>query len=95
MPVLLHGVSQRIPPRRRAGENLQFATAVIVEPLDTPLAGCSAIFENLGWFRHAAPPSQDLEQGEPRRRLAFHARATRQTLKTDKMLPVIAGISIV
>jgi hypothetical protein len=38
MPVLLHGVSQRIPPRSWAAENLQFAMAVIVEPLDAPLA---------------------------------------------------------
>jgi hypothetical protein len=44
MPVLLHGVSQRIPPRSRAGENLQLATAIIVEPLDAPLAGCFVIF---------------------------------------------------
>jgi hypothetical protein len=43
MAVLLHGVPQCLPTRRCAGENLQFATAVIIEPFDMPLAGCSAI----------------------------------------------------
>src|SRR5712671_4309671 len=32
MPVLLHGVSQCLPPCGRAGEDLQFAAVVIVEP---------------------------------------------------------------
>jgi hypothetical protein len=48
MPVFVHGVSQRIPPRRWAGENLQFSPAIIVEPFDAPLVRCSAIFEDLG-----------------------------------------------
>src|SRR5438132_13037161 len=48
MPVLLHGVSQRLSPRALAGENLQFASAVIIEPLDTPLTGRQPILENVG-----------------------------------------------
>src|SRR6266550_919597 len=48
MPVLLHGVAQCLSPCGRAGENLQFAAAVIVKPLDAPLAGRLAILENLG-----------------------------------------------
>src|SRR6267143_613829 len=66
MTVFLHGVSQRIPPRSRAGENLQFATAIIVEPLDAPLAGCSAVFENLGWVTHSpSVPSPQLWASSP------------------------------
>src|SRR5438552_12868695 len=61
MPVRLHGVPECLPARRWAGENLQFATAVIVEPLDAPLAGCSVIFEDLGWFTHSpSVPSPQL-----------------------------------
>jgi hypothetical protein len=48
MPVLLHGVPQRLPPSIGSGENLQFASAVIIEPLDPPLAGRIAILENVG-----------------------------------------------
>ena len=41
------------PPREGTGENLhQFATAIIVKPLDAPLAGYLAILENLGWRSH-------------------------------------------
>jgi hypothetical protein len=50
MPVLLHGVPQRLPPRILPGENLQLVSADIVKPLDAPLAGCFAILENLGWL---------------------------------------------
>ncbi len=52
MPVLLHGVSQRLPVRVGTVEDLQFASAIIVKPLDTPLAGCVAILENHGWLSH-------------------------------------------
>src|SRR5207248_10055801 len=48
MPVLLHGVSQRLSPRVLAGENLQFAMAILVEPLDAPLPRRLAILENIG-----------------------------------------------
>src|SRR5580704_5113279 len=66
MPVLLHGVSQRIPSRSWTAENLQFATAVTLEPLDAPLAGCSAIFENLGWFTQSpSVPSPQLWASSP------------------------------
>jgi hypothetical protein len=51
MPVLLHGIPERLPPRIGAGEDLQHRTAVIVEPLDAPLAGGLAIFKDFGWFR--------------------------------------------
>jgi hypothetical protein len=47
MPVLLHGVSQRLSARVGAGEDLQFAAAVVVKPLDAPLAGRYAILDNL------------------------------------------------
>src|SRR5207253_889469 len=47
MPVLLHGVPQRLPPSIGAGENLQFAAAIIVEPLDPPLARCCAILVDI------------------------------------------------
>src|ERR1700692_1948981 len=53
MPVLLHGVSQCLSPRGRASEYLQLAAAIIVEPLDAPLAGGFAIFKDFGWFGHA------------------------------------------
>jgi hypothetical protein len=36
LPILWHPVPQRLSPRVVAGENLQFATAIIVEPLDAP-----------------------------------------------------------
>src|SRR6202030_1171038 len=52
MPVRLHRVSQCLFPRGRAGEYLQLAAAVIVEPLDAPLAGDLAIFKDFGWFGH-------------------------------------------
>src|SRR5207248_6594585 len=48
MPVLLHGVSQRLSPRVLAGENLQFAAAILVEPLDAPFPRRLAILENVG-----------------------------------------------
>src|SRR5438105_15420929 len=48
MPVLPHGVAERLPPRIVAGENLQFAAAIIVKPFYPPLARCSAILENVG-----------------------------------------------
>src|SRR5215471_4913096 len=47
MPVLLHSVPQRLPSRIVAGENVQFASAIIVEPLDPPLARRCAILENI------------------------------------------------
>ena len=50
MPVLPHGVAQRLPPRAVAVENLQFAAAIIIKPLDTPRAGRLAILKNLGWL---------------------------------------------
>jgi hypothetical protein len=54
MSVVLHRVSQRIPARGWADENLQFAAAVIVEPLDAPLTCLYSILKNLGWLCHAA-----------------------------------------
>src|SRR5436190_24311484 len=53
MPVFAHRISQRLSPGIVAGENLQFATAIIVEPLDSPLA---ALLVNLGWFGHRGVP---------------------------------------
>src|SRR6266480_4197219 len=55
MAVLAHGVSECLSPRIVPSENLQFAAAIIVEPLDPPLAGRRAILENLagsvpGWL---------------------------------------------
>src|SRR5260221_14782582 len=52
MPVLLHGVPQRLPVRVGTVEDLQFAAAIIVKPLDAPLAGRLAILENHGWLSH-------------------------------------------
>jgi hypothetical protein len=52
MAVLPHGVSQCVASCCVATENLEFAPAIIVEPLDAPLAACDAILEYLGWFRH-------------------------------------------
>src|SRR6266853_2312399 len=52
MPVLLHGISQFLPPCGRAGEDLQFAATVTVEPLDAPLVGGFAIFKDFGWLGH-------------------------------------------
>jgi len=52
MPVILYGVPQRLPPRRWAGEDRQFAATIIAEPFDAPLTGQLAVLENLGWFRH-------------------------------------------
>ena len=52
MPVLLHGVPQRLPVRVGAGENLQFAAAIIINPLDPSLAGRLPILEPLGWLSH-------------------------------------------
>src|SRR5438046_10678122 len=54
MSVVLHRVSQPIPPRDGADENFHFAAAIIVIPLDAPLACCYAILKNLGWLCHAA-----------------------------------------
>src|ERR1051325_5796641 len=48
MPVPSHGVAQRLPSRIVAGANLQFAAAIILEPLDAPLASHCAILENVG-----------------------------------------------
>jgi hypothetical protein len=50
MPVLLDRVSERLRSRGRAGENLQLASTVIIEPLDPPSAGRDPILENLGWL---------------------------------------------
>jgi hypothetical protein len=50
LPIFLHCIPQRLLPCVVAGENLQFATAIIVEPIDPPLAGRSAILENFGWY---------------------------------------------
>jgi hypothetical protein len=52
MPVLLHGVPQRLPVRVGTVEDLQLASAIIVKPLDTPLARRLAILENHGWLSH-------------------------------------------
>jgi hypothetical protein len=52
MPVLPHGVSQRLTSGNRAGEDLQLAPAIIVEPFDAPSAGLHAIPKNLGGLRH-------------------------------------------
>jgi len=38
MPIPSHGIAQRLPSRIVAGENLQFAAAIMIEPLDAPLA---------------------------------------------------------
>jgi len=38
-------------------EELQFAAAIVAEPLDAPLAGCSGIFVNLGCLGHGGPSS--------------------------------------
>jgi hypothetical protein len=54
MSVVLHRVSQRIPPGGGADKNFHFAAAIVVKPLDAPLAGFYAILENLGWLCHAA-----------------------------------------
>jgi hypothetical protein len=54
MPVLLHGVPQRLLTRGRAGKNLDLATAVIVKPLDPPLTGCITILEHYCGLCHAA-----------------------------------------
>jgi len=50
MPVILDRVSQRLPPRGRAGEDFHLAAAVIIDPFDPPLAGYFAILKNLGWL---------------------------------------------
>src|ERR1051325_9971075 len=50
MVVRPHRISQCIPSRRWAGEDFQFAVAIIIEPLDAPFAGCFAILENLRWL---------------------------------------------
>ena len=52
MRVILHRVAQRLPPRAVPVEHLQFAAAIIIKPLDAPLAGRLAILENLGWFKY-------------------------------------------
>ena len=52
MPVLLHGISQCLPPCGRAGEDLQFAAAVAVEPLDAPLVGVSRSSKTLAGSGH-------------------------------------------
>jgi hypothetical protein len=58
MAVLSHGVAQRLPPRIVTVEHLQFAAAVIVKPLDAPLAGCFTILETLAGSVIALPPFQ-------------------------------------
>jgi hypothetical protein len=54
MSVLLHRESQRIPPGGGTDEDFHFAAAIIVKPLDAPLACFYAILKNLRWFCHAA-----------------------------------------
>src|SRR5436190_18489974 len=53
MPVLAHRVSQRLPPGILAVNISRFAAAIIVEPLDPPLA---ALLVKLGWFGHRDVP---------------------------------------
>jgi hypothetical protein len=50
MPVLLHGVPERLPVRVGTVEDFQFAAPIIVKPLDAPLA--VSILENRGWLNH-------------------------------------------
>jgi yecA family protein len=50
LAVILHSISQRLPVRVGTGKDLQFASAIIVKPLDTPLAAHVAILENHGWL---------------------------------------------
>ena len=47
MPVLLHGVPERLPVRVGTVEDFQFAAPIIVKPLDAPLA--LAILKNLAY----------------------------------------------
>src|SRR5215813_4382310 len=81
MPILSHGVPQRLPPRVFAAENVQLTAPIIVEPLDPPLAGRRAILEDicrlsagLGCLCHHCSGSEEL----PKRR---HARGPAATLK--------------
>src|SRR5689334_13618681 len=73
MPVFSHGVAQRLPTRIVASENLQFAAAIIIEPLDAPLASHCTILEHicrlsagLGCLCHHGSGSEEL----PKRRRA-------------------------
>ena len=43
--------------RIRPAENRHLNAAVIVFPFDAPVAGVDAVFEYLGWFRHAGSGS--------------------------------------
>src|SRR5215471_10574584 len=52
MRVALHGVPQRVPSRRWARENLQFAATIIADPLNAPLPRRFAILKHFGWLSH-------------------------------------------
>src|SRR6266566_4397468 len=95
MPVRLHGVPECLPARRWAGENLQFATAIIVEPLDAPLAGCSAVFEDLGWFTHSpGVPSPQLWASSPTSRHDQRAcRSCRPARSVERDRPETASVA--
>ena len=54
MAVSPHSIAQRLLPRVGAGENIQLAPAVVVKPLNTPLAGRFPVLEDLGWLGHAS-----------------------------------------
>src|ERR687884_2265883 len=49
---ILHGIRYCPLARLRAAKNSNDAPAIIIEPLDAPLAGCVVILEYLSWFRH-------------------------------------------
>jgi hypothetical protein len=65
MPVLSYRITERPLASFWASKDSQFATAVIVEPLNPPLAGIFVVLENVRWLSvglaHSSP-----YQGAPR-----------------------------